>query len=52
MNDAIIIHGHCLRCGRVLKDPKSQVLGYGSSCYKKYLQENRPKNKKLFIKNY
>jgi hypothetical protein len=26
---------HCLRCGRILKQPKSISLGYGICCYNK-----------------
>lgn len=30
----------CKRCGRKLKSQESKILGYGPSCYKKYLKEN------------
>jgi len=29
----------CGVCGRKLKSPKSQELGFGPSCYRKYLAE-------------
>ena len=29
----------CRRCGKKLKNNESQLLGYGPSCYKKYLKE-------------
>jgi predicted nucleic acid-binding Zn-ribbon protein len=43
------MHDKCLRCGRPLKDPNSQILGFGPSCYKKHFAESQPPNKKLFI---
>lgn len=39
----------CKRCGRVLKDLKSQEIGFGSTCYKKYLAE-KPQQIPLFQK--
>ncbi len=27
----------CALCGRTLKDPKSIKLGYGPTCYRKYM---------------
>lgn len=35
----------CKRCGRRLKNNESQLLGYGPSCYKKYLKEQRGRRK-------
>lgn len=32
-------HKTCRRCGRTLKNPKYQEIGYGASCYKKILLE-------------
>ncbi|MFD5631597.1 DUF6011 domain-containing protein, partial [Streptomyces sp. NPDC127072] len=34
MNAAATTHQHtnCLRCGRTLRSPKSQALGYGPKC--------------------
>lgn len=29
------LHEHCLRCGRKLKNPDAQKLGYGAVCFKK-----------------
>ncbi len=29
----------CGRCGRTLKNPKYQKLGFGRVCYSKHLQE-------------
>lgn len=29
------VHEHCLRCGRKLKNPDAQKLGYGAVCFKK-----------------
>jgi len=29
----------CKRCGRKLKNEKSRQLGYGLSCYKKFIME-------------
>lgn len=33
----------CRRCGRVLKTPESMELGYGPTCYKKFLQTSHMK---------
>lgn len=30
----------CRRCGRKLKNPKSIELGFGSTCYKKFMTES------------
>lgn len=38
-------HIYCRRCGRKLKSEQSKVLGIGSSCYKKEVEN---KYKKLF----
>ncbi len=36
----------CGRCGRKLKNPKYQELGFGKVCYSKYLKEaSRAKEK-------
>lgn len=37
----------CKRCGRVLKDPNSQIIGYGPICLKK-LQEDKHVQMDLF----
>ena len=37
----------CRRCGKPLKTPKSQELGFGPTCYKKYLAE-KDNRKALF----
>jgi hypothetical protein len=42
------IYDKCLRCGRALKGEKSTSLGYGPTCYKRYLQDKKPTVKKLF----
>ena len=39
------IHEHCLRCGRKLKNPDAQKLGYGAVCFKKM----QSSGKKLFL---
>lgn len=41
-----VIHLKCLRCNRPLKDPESQKIGMGKTCFSKYKQENN--HKKLF----
>lgn len=44
----------CKRCGRRIKNKDFQKIGYGPSCYKKYLNSidsGKPQNKKL-IDNY
>ena len=28
-------HSHCIRCGRLLKNPDAQLRGYGEVCWKK-----------------
>lgn len=33
--------GRCQRCGKRLKNTKSKQLGFGPSCYLKYLKEKR-----------
>lgn len=39
----------CKRCGRKLKNNDSQLLGYGSGCYKKYIKESKKmKSRRLF----
>ena len=42
----------CRRCGRELKSKLAKELGFGPSCYKKYMKEcNNSNRKKLFIIN-
>ena len=36
----------CRRCGRKLKNPEAIALGFGVTCYKKFLSQ--PKLKPLF----
>lgn len=36
----------CRRCGRKLKSPEAIALGFGATCYKKFLEQ--PKLKPLF----
>ena len=39
----------CKRCGRELKNKAAKELGYGPTCYKKYLNENKHEGcKRLF----
>lgn len=38
----------CGMCKRVLKNEKSQRLGFGSICYKKWIQMQGNKTKPLF----
>mgnify|MGYP003307398528 CR=1 FL=1 len=40
----------CIRCGKKLKSYTSKLVGYGPSCYKKYLMEKQKgkKNRRLF----
>lgn len=39
----------CRRCGRELKSKKAKQLGFGPSCYRKYMKEQSILNrKKLF----
>lgn len=39
----------CRRCGRVLKNKLAKELGFGPSCYRKYINEqNISTRKKLF----
>lgn len=33
----------CRRCGRKLKNPKSIKLGFGNTCYKKFMAESNYK---------
>jgi len=33
----------CRRCGRKLKNPESIELGFGSTCYKKFMAESTHK---------
>lgn len=33
----------CRRCGRKLKNPKSIELGFGNTCYKKFMAESNYK---------
>jgi RNA polymerase-binding transcription factor DksA len=34
-----LIFSHCKRCGRPIKNPKAQAIGYGKVCLKKHLAE-------------
>ena len=36
-------HKYCLRCGRELKNPEAQAIGYGKICYKKVHDKGRKK---------
>lgn len=36
----------CFRCGRLLKSEESMILGFGPTCYKKWVEE-KPKLKRL-----
>lgn len=49
MNDSVETENivRCKRCHRILKNPKHIELGFGLTCYRKYLAETR-KCKKLF----
>lgn len=38
----------CKRCNRPLKSEEAQLRGYGPTCYKKYLEENKVIQKDLF----
>lgn len=39
----------CRRCGRELKSKKAKELGFGTSCFKKYMKESlRSNRKRLF----
>lgn len=38
----------CKRCNRPLKSEEAQLRGYGPTCYKKYLEENKVAQKDLF----
>lgn len=33
----------CLRCGRKLKSEESKQIGFGKTCYKKYMSEDNRK---------
>lgn len=41
------VHQYCLRCGRKLKNPEAQKIGYGIVCYKKMIN-NKVKMTPLF----
>jgi hypothetical protein len=34
-----LLFSHCKRCGRSIKNPKAQALGYGKTCFKKHQAE-------------
>ena len=34
-------HTHCIRCGKLLKNPVAQERGYGEICWKKHLNDNQ-----------
>lgn len=36
-----VLHEHCKRCGRILKNHESQILGFGTVCYRKHLKAVR-----------
>lgn len=38
----------CKRCHRVLKNEQAKLIGFGPTCYKKYLKELNNKRKRLF----
>lgn len=38
----------CKRCNRPLKTEEAQLRGYGTICYKRYLEENKLVQKDLF----
>ena len=42
----ITIYTNCQMCGRKLKSEESKLLGFGPTCYSRYLQR-RAKKKKL-----
>lgn len=42
-----IRYRRCLRCNRILKTEKAQKRGYGSCCWKKYLEQNTTISKPL-----
>ena len=33
------VFSHCKRCGRSIKNPKAQAIGYGAVCLKKHKAE-------------
>lgn len=39
MSESSLIFSHCKRCGRRLKNPKAQALGYGKVCFEKHQAE-------------
>ena len=42
----------CRRCGRELKSKKGKELGFGPSCFAKYIKEqNMSARKRLFVIN-
>lgn len=45
--DNNIRYRRCLRCNRILKTEKAQKRGYGSCCWKKYLEQNTTISKPL-----
>ena len=45
--DNNIRYRRCLRCNRVLKTEQAQKRGYGSSCWKKHLEQNSTMSKLL-----
>lgn len=38
----------CKRCNRPLKTEEAQKRGYGATCYKRYLEENKIPQRDLF----
>ena len=39
MSESSLIFSRCKRCGRSIKNPKAQAIGYGATCYKKHQAE-------------
>jgi len=39
MSSSLKVFSHCKRCGRALKNPKAQAVGYGALCLKKHKAE-------------
>lgn len=40
-NYSYMLKDRCLRCGRKLKSKESMLIGYGPSCYKKHIKEEK-----------
>lgn len=39
----------CRRCGRKLKSEQAKQLGFGPTCYSRYIKETSTNRKKLFV---